>query len=146
MSIIETHKYDDIINMPHHTSHTRPRMSNAERAAQFSPFAALTGYDAAVKETERLTDQKLESTDDEKSSLNEKLQIIIENINSQPTITVTYFEPDKRKAGGKYISKSGKVKDIDSYNRSVVFLDKTIIEIDVIKNISSTIFEKYCFE
>lgn len=146
MSIIETHKYDDIINMPHHISHTRPRMSNAERAAQFSPFAALTGYDDAVKETERLTDQKLESTDDEKSSLNEKLQIIIENINSQPTITVTYFEPDKRKAGGKYISKSGKVKDIDSYNRSVVFLDKTIIEIDVIKNISSTIFEKYCFE
>lgn len=146
MSIIETHKYDDIINMPHHVSHSRVRMSNAERAAQFSPFAALTGYDAAVKETERLTDQKLELTEDEKSALNEKLQIIAENIDSEPTVTVTYFEPDKRKVGGKYLTKIGKVKEIDSYNRSVVFLDKTIIEIDVIKNISSTIFEKYCFE
>ncbi|MBR2431755.1 MAG: hypothetical protein IKB23_02460, partial [Clostridia bacterium] len=111
MSIAETHKYDDIINMPHHISHTRPRMSNYDWADQFSPFAALTGYDAAVKETERLTDQKLELTDDEKIALNEKLQIIIENIDNIPNVTLTYFEPDKRKAGGKYITKSGKVKE-----------------------------------
>lgn len=146
MSIIETHKYDDIINMPHHVSHSRPRMSNAERAAQFSPFAALTGYDAAVKETERLTDQKLELTEDEKSALNEKLQIIAENIDSEPTVTVTYFEPDKRKAGGKYLTKIGKVKEIDSYTKSVVFSDENSISIDVIKNITSSIFEKYCLD
>jgi len=145
MSIVETHKYDDIINMQHHVSHSRPRMSNYERAAQFSPFAALTGYEEAVKETERLTDQMLELTEDEKSALNEKLQIILENIDSAPTVTLTYFEPDKRKAGGKYISKSGKVKDIDSYTRAVVFEDKTVIKIDVIKNISSQIFKNYCF-
>ena len=125
--------------MPHHVSHTRPRMSNSERAAQFSPFAALTGYDAAVKETERLTDSKLELTDDEKSALNEKLQIIMENIDSEPFVTVTYFEPDKRKEGGKYISKSGKVKTIDSYTRSIVFADKTSVGIDTVININSSI-------
>lgn len=146
MSIAETHKYDDIINMPHHISHTRPRMSNYDRAAQFSPFAALTGYDAAVKETERLTDQKLELTDDEKIDLNEKLQIIIENIDNTPNVTLTYFEPDKRKAGGKYITKSGKVKEIDSYIGAVVFEDRTKVDINAIKDISSQLFVNYYFE
>ena len=146
MSIAETHKYDDIINMPHHISHTRPRMSNYDRAAQFSPFAALTGYDAAVKETERLTDQKLELTDDEKIALNEKLQIIIENIDNTPNVTLTYFEPDKRKAGGKYITKSGKVKEIDSYIGAVVFEDRTKVDINAIKDISSQFFVNYYFE
>lgn len=145
MSIIETHKYDDIINMPHHVSHLRPRMSNTERAAQFSPFAALTGYGAAVKETERLTDEKLELTEDEKIALNEKLQIIIENIDSEPFVEITYFEPDKRKAGGKYLTKNGKVKAVDSYSRLVTFVDKTSVSIDVIRNISSQIFENYYF-
>ena len=146
MSIAETHKYDDIINMPHHISHTRPRMSNYDRAAQFSPFAALTGYDAAVKETERLTDQKLELTDDEKIALNEKLQIIIENIDNTPNVTLTYFEPDKRKAGGKYITKSGKVKEIDSYIGAVVFEDRKKVDINAIKDISSQLFVNYYFE
>ena len=146
MSIAETHKYDDIINMPHHISHTRPRMSNYDRAAQFSPFAALTGYDAAVRETERLTDQKLELTDDEKIALNEKLQIIIENIDNTPNVTLTYFEPDKRKAGGKYITKSGKVKEIDSYIGAVVFEDRTKVDINAIKDISSQLFVNYYFE
>lgn len=146
MSIAETHKYDDIINMPHHISHKRPRMSNYDRAAQFSPFAALTGYDAAVKETERLTDQKLELTDDEKIALNEKLQIIIENIDNTPNVTLTYFEPDKRKAGGKYVTKSGKVKEIDSYIGAVVFEDRTKVDINAIKDISSQLFVNYYFE
>ena len=146
MNMTETHKYDDIINMPHHVSHSRPRMSNYDRAAQFSPFAALTGYEDAVKETERTTDIKHELTEDEKSALNEKLQILLENIDTCPTATITYFEADKLKAGGKYIDKTGEIKSIDSYARTVIFTDKTAIHIDLIKNITSSVFDRYSFE
>lgn len=142
----ETHKYDDIINLPHHVSTSRPRMSNRDRAAQFSPFAALTGYDAAVKETARLTDQKQELTEDEKSALNEKLQIIIENIDCAPTVSLTYFLPDKRKEGGEYVTKLGEIKEIDAYTRSVVFTDKTAIPIDSVRAVTSPIFDSYSFE
>lgn len=139
----ETHKYDDIIHLPHHVSSTRPRMSAVDRAAQFSPFAALTGYDAAVKESERLTDEKRELTDDEKSAINEKLQIIAENIEGVPTVTLTYFVPDKRKSGGEYVSKTGELREIDSYARTLVFTDKTVVKIDALKGISSPVLENY---
>ena len=142
----ETHKYDDIIDLPHHVSGNRPRMSSADRAAQFSPFAALTGYEAAVKESERLTDSKQELTDDEKIALNEKLQIIIENIDYAPSVTLTYFVPDKLKEGGEYVTKTGEVKEIDSYTRTVVFTDKTGVEIDQIRAVNSPIFDSYIFE
>ena len=146
MSMVETHKYDDIINMPHHVSHSRPRMSNYDRAAQFSPFAALTGYDDAVKETERLTDIKLELTDDEKSVLNEKIQLIVENSDENTIVTVTYFEPDKLKDGGKYLTKIGKIKEIDQIERKIVFEDKSSIKIDFLKNITSPIIERFYTE
>ena len=141
-----SHKYDDIIDLPHHESPNRPRMSIADRAAQFSPFAALTGYEAAVKETERLTDSRQELTDDEKIALNEKLQIIMENIDYTPTVTLTYFVPDRLKEGGEYVTRSGEVKEIDSYSRVVVLVDKTKVEIDNIRAISSPIFDSYIFE
>ena len=146
MSMVETHKYDDIINMPHHVSHSRPRMSNYDRAAQFSPFAALTGYDDAVKETERLTDIKLELTDDEKSVLNEKIQLIVENSDENTIVTVTYFEPDKLKDGGKYLTKIGKIKEIDQIERKIVFEDKSSIKIDFLKNITSPIIDRFYTE
>lgn len=146
MSITETHKYDDIINLPHHVSYSRPRMSNYDRAAQFSPFAALTGYGDAVKETERTTDKKHELTEDEKSAINQKLHILLENIDICPSATVTYFEADKLKDGGEYIDKAGKIKDIDSYARTIIFTDKTQISIVLVKNISSPIFDRYSFE
>lgn len=146
MSMTETHKYDDIINMPHHVSHSHPRMSNYDRAAQFSPFAALTGYGDAVKETERLTDNKLELTEDEKQQFNEKLQIVLENLDDHPKITVTYFEPDKKKDGGSYLVKTGNIKEIDQIGRRIVFTDKSFVKTDCIKNITSPIIDRFYAE
>ena len=89
--------YDDIIHLPHHVSQTRPRMSAADRAAQFSPFAALTGYGAAVTEAGRLTDQRIELTESEKETLNERLLLLREQLAEPPEVTITYFQPDEKK-------------------------------------------------
>lgn len=93
-------RYDDIIHLPHHISKTRPQMSMMDRAAQFSPFAALTGYDAAIKETGRLTDEKIELGEETKAVLDRKQSYLSDMISVQPEITVTYFLPDERKSGG----------------------------------------------
>ena len=142
----ETHKYDDIINLPHHVSHSRPRMSNYDRAAQFSPFAALTGYGDAVKETERITDNKLELAEDEKQLLNEKMQILLENLDDNPKITVTYFEPDKKKSGGVYLTKIGNVKEIDIIGQKIIFTDKSFVKTDCVKNITSPMIDRFFAE
>ncbi|MBQ8812931.1 MAG: hypothetical protein IJZ85_00315 [Lachnospiraceae bacterium] len=125
-------KYEDIINLPHHISKTRPQMSMIDRAAQFSPFAALTGYDAAVKETARLTDERIELDESRMAMLDERLQMIRERIMSdeQPEVTITYFQPDERKVGGVYVSVSGCVKRIDEYARAVVMKDGSQVSID----------------
>lgn len=99
--------YDDIIDLPHHVSATRPQMSMKDRAAQFSPFAALTGYDAAIKETGRLTDQKVEMDTEALNVLNMKFQILIDSLAEEPEVTFTYFKPDERKDGGAYIDVTG---------------------------------------
>lgn len=114
-------KYDDILNMPHHVSITRPHMSMHDRAAQFSPFAALTGYDDTVKETARLTDEKLELTADRITDLNQKIAFLKEHVEERPEITVEYFIPDEKKSGGKYVTLSGKFRRIDEYNHNMVF-------------------------
>lgn len=132
--------YDDIINLPHHVSSTRPHMSAHDRAAQFSPFAALTGYEAAVKETARLTDERIELNDDMKAALNEHLLIIQEQLDNQPQISITYFQPDKIKDGGTYILATGCVKKLDQYKRIVVMIDGTKIPIDDIIGINSELF------
>ncbi len=129
------HCYDDIINLPHHVSDSRPQMSRASRAAQFSPFAALTGYDAAVSETARLTDDKLEPDEDTKAKINLCLQIIIDHIDEHPTVSITYFKPDERKSGGAYITQSCAVRRIDEYERVVIALDGSKIPIDDIYGI-----------
>ena len=92
-------QYDDIINLPHHVSKTRPQMSMLDRAAQFSPFAALTGYDAAIKETGRLTDEKVNLSEEEKEALDRKQQILLEKLADHPAITVIFFVPDEKKIG-----------------------------------------------
>ena len=138
--IKEDHKYDDIINLPHHTSPTRPRMSSIDRAAQFSPFAALTGYDAAVKETARLTDERIELDENRKSFLNEKLQMIAENSQEHPMVTITYFQPDERKAGGSYVNVTDKAKKIAEYGREIVMEAGTRIPIEQIYEIEGEIF------
>ncbi len=138
-----TKKYDDIINLPHYRSKKRPHMSLHDRAAQFSPFAALTGHDEAIKETARLTDKKPELDETSKSILNDKLNYIVENINTQPEISVTYFVPDKMKSGGMYVDYIGKVKKYDYYNKILHFLDCTRIDVYDIIDIQSDIFPKY---
>ncbi len=127
--------YDDIIDLPHPTSERHPRMPMANRAAQFSPFAALTGYDSAVKETARLTDAKVELTEEEKSILDAKLQMLAEQIASQPTTEFTYFKPDGKKEGGAYLTVSGTVKKIDSHAGDIILTDGQRIPIEDILDI-----------
>ena len=133
--------YEDIINLPHHVSKKHPQMSIWSRSAQFAPFAALTGYDDAVKETARLTDKRLEIDERLKNILNNKLQYILENKSLQPEITFTYFVYDNKKSGGKYIEKTGVVKKIDLNEKYIMLKDKTKISIDEIINITGDILE-----
>lgn len=134
-------KYDDIIKLPHHVSKRHPQMSIMARSAQFAPFAALSGYDEAVKETARLTDKRLEIDDGLKSILNNKLQYILENININPEIIFTYFVYDKKKTGGKYVEKIGIVKKIDLIEKYILLTDKSKIPIEEIIDINGEIFK-----
>ena len=127
-----TDKYNDIINLPHHRSEKHPRMTMINRAAQFSPFAALTGHDAAIKETARLTDERIELDESAKAIIDKKLQFIEENIKNKPVISVTYFEPDERKKGGEYVTETSAVNKIDSYTGCLVMQSGHIISIDEI--------------
>jgi len=115
-----------------------------DRAAQFSPFAALTGYEDAVEETARLTDSRLELSEDMKTILNEKMQMILDNAENEPIVTITYFVPDKKKSGGAYVDVTGIVKEIDEYERCVVMTDKKKIPIEQIRAIEGELFK--CFE
>lgn len=133
-------RYDDIIHLPHHVSKTRPQMSMMDRAAQFSPFAALTGYDAAIKETGRLTDEKIELGEETKVVLDRKQRYLSDMISVQPEITVTYFLPDERKSGGTYLSVTGKLKRIDEYERMMILTDGKKIPLDDIMDIESNLF------
>ena len=132
--------YEDIINLPHHVSKTRPQMSMIDRAAQFSPFAALTGYDAAIKETGRLTDEKIEMDEVALNILNMKFQLLVDRLADEPEITFTYFKPDERKAGGAYIDVTGKVKKVDDFERLIVMQNGTKMPMDDILNIEGEIF------
>ena len=136
----DNHRYDDIINLPNPTSKKHPRMSQSGRAAQFSPFAALTGHEAAIEETARQTDEKLMLSDEVIAELNEKLNLISETIGTQQLIRITYFVPDNKKAGGAYISCSGCVKKIDGYEHAVVMEDETVIPIKQISDIEGEMF------
>lgn len=108
-----TGEYDDIINLPHHVSKTRPQMSMLERAAQFAPFQALSGYGAAIQETARLTEDKIELGDEDVALLNAKLQILADHLPESSEVCITWFKPDERKSGGSYVRTTGKVKRID---------------------------------
>ena len=135
-------KYDDIINLPHHESKKHPRMSNEARTAQFAPFAALTGYDDVIKETARLTSERIEINEELKVILDAKLQIIHDKISSKPEITFTYFVPDIRKDGGSYVTVMGKVIRIDEFNQKVILENKTEIPISEIVEITGEILKK----
>lgn len=128
--------YEDIINLPHHRSSKHPHMPRHNRAAQFSPFAALTGHDAAVREVARTTDKRVELDEYLKADLNERLCIVQEYIKDKPEVSIVYFEEDNLKEGGRYLTATGFVKKIDEYEELVVMEDgkkiliKDIFEID----------------
>lgn len=126
--------YDDIINLSRPIS-KRPRMSLEQRAAQFAPFAALTGYDNKVRETARLTSERIEIDEEQKLELNFKLQLIQYKIKEQPKIEITYFIPDKRKQGGKYENIKNNVKKIDNYENKLIMVDGLSISINEIIDI-----------
>ncbi len=136
-----TKTYDDIIHLPRHVSAKHPQMSISDRAAQFSPFAALTGHGSAIKETARLTDERVELDEDRKDVLSERLQMIAERLKERPEITITYFQPDAKKDGGAYVTVAGTVKKIDGYQRVVIMMDSTEIPINEIISIEGRIFE-----
>ena len=129
------HKYDDIIDLPRPVSKKHKPMAMTDRAAQFSPFAALTGYDDAVSETARLTDSRLELDEDRLSELNAKLNILRDNLSERPEVTVKYFVPDEKKSGGAYFTFSGRVRRIDEYDKRIIFTDGTEINLDCIYSI-----------
>ena len=133
--------YEDIIHLPHHVSATRPRMSLIDRAAQFSPFAALTGYDEAIKETGRLTDDRIELDENTRTALDIKQAYLAENINIHPEISITYFLPDTKKDGGEYVTATGSLKRIDEYERMLIFVDGRKIPMDEIANIDGNLFK-----
>lgn len=139
-----TKSYDDIINLPHHVSMTHPHMAAVDRAAQFSPFAALTGYNAAIKETARLTDERIKLDEYIMDTLSDRLQIITDRIKEYPEIAITYFKPDVKKNGGAYVTAVGTAKKIDEYEQAVVMTDGTAIPIDEIISIDGQIFEIMC--
>lgn len=132
--------YDDIIDLPHYVSVKHPHMPMIDRAAQFSPFAALTGYDAAIKETARLTGERLDLDDCEKAALNDKLQLLLNRIAERPYVSITYFQPDKRKAGGEYVITSGSIKRINRYERTLLMDNGVKIVIEDIIDIQGELF------
>lgn len=138
--------YEDILHLPHHVSTTRKPMSMRDRAAQFSPFAALTGYEAAVEETARLTEDETVLTEDMKERLNARLLVLKERMTAPPLVTVTYFVPDQRKSGGETVKEQGRITHIDEYERTVTLSDHRIIPIDRIRNIEGKCFSEENFE
>lgn len=128
-------RYDDIIRLPHHVSQSRKQMSLADRAAQFSPFAALTGYDAAICEAGRLTDSQVDFAADGKEILDEKLRCLSRRVEERPEVILTHFVPDARKTGGAYVNTAGRVKKIDAYQKMILMEDGTEISFDFLFDI-----------
>lgn len=123
-------KYDDIMDLPHHVSGRYRHMSRENRAAQFAPFAALTGYEDAVEETARLTDAQAEITEERREWLDTCLNLLEKNIRQRPEVTVTYFQPDHRKAGGAYVTMTGTLRRVDAVQRLLVFADGRTVDLD----------------
>ena len=128
-------KYAHIIDLPHHMSKVRPQMTMYQRAAQFAPFAALTGHSAAIRETARLTDKEIELSESECNMLNQSIALLLEHIGEHPYVSITYFDHDPYKDGGKYITRSGTIKSWDEYEQRITFDDGTQIKVNEIIDI-----------
>lgn len=136
-----TGDYNDIIYLPHHVSATRPQMSMRDRAAQFSPFAALTGYDAAIRETARLTQEKVELDEQELAVLDRKFQLLLEQLGQCPQVTITWFVADELKQGGRYLTITDVVKKVDAAARFVLLQNAGRICMDDIVEIEGELFD-----
>jgi hypothetical protein len=133
-------RYQDIVALPRHVSPSRRRMTNLERAAQFAPFAALTGYDDAIQEEARLTEAEREIGEWERAELDEKMRVLEAGAASQPKITVTYFQPDGRKQGGAYVTVTGKLKKLRAWERELLLADGTVIPLDAVRGLEGELF------
>ena len=133
-------KYDEIMGLPHHVSKTRPQMPMSDRAAQFAPFAALTGYDSAIKETGRLTAERIELDEGALTALNMRYQLLMDALDEEPEVEITYFKPDERKAGGEYVTATGAVIKVDDFERLITMQDGMKIPMDDILSIDGDLF------
>jgi hypothetical protein len=132
--------YQEIIDLPHHVSKTHPQMPMSDRAAQFSPFAALTGYNSAIRETGRLTEERIELDEEALMALNMRYQLLIDSLKECPEVRITYFKPDERKSGGAYLTITGVVKKVDDYKRLITMQDGMIIPLDDVLMIEGKLF------
>ena len=135
-----TDNYNDIIHLPRHVSKRHPQMSLYNRAAQFAPFSALTGYGEAIAETARQTNPKIEMMEDDRQLMDRKLLLLTNHLEEEPTITITYFQPDGRKSGGQYLTITGVVKAIRTNERIIIMKDRTKISIDTIVGLEGEVF------
>lgn len=133
--------YDDLLHLPHPTSAKHPRMPLADRAAIFSPFAALSGHGDAIRETARLTERRMELDEDAKAELDRRQAVLLEHLGEQPEVTVTWFRPDERKEGGAYLTTTGRLKKIDALGRRLVLLDGTGIPLEDVADLESECFQ-----
>ncbi len=134
-----TARYDDIMNLPHPDSSKHPRMAALGRAAQFAPFAALTGFEGTIRETARLTDAKAELDEDKIAALDMKLRFLADHLSECPEVSITYFQADSKKEGGSYKEVAGTVKKIDTYKKTIMMTDTTVIPISDIFEITSSV-------
>lgn len=125
-----TGKYDDMLRLPHHVSASRKPMAITARAAQFAPFAALSGYDAEVQEAGRLTDRPIEPDEYEKEAMNARLQLLARHLREKWVVSLVFFQPDERKAGGAYVTRTGTVKKLYETERLLTLTDGTVIPLD----------------
>ena len=135
--------YDDIINLPHPTSQRHPRMPVRDRAAIFSPFAALSGHGAAIAETARLTEQRIELDEDTRAELDRRQAVLLEHMDEQPEITITWFQPDERKDGGAYLTTTGRLRKFRELERILVLADGTEIPLEDVVALESGIFQTF---
>ena len=133
--------YDDIIHLPHHVSKRHPQMPLYNRAAQFAPFAALSGHDAAVGETARQTDEQHDLSQSERDRLDHKMSRLLHS-EERPEVGITYFLPDKRKSGGQYRTVTGTIKKVDGIEGRIVLTDGTVIPLDSVSDMRSEVFDR----
>ncbi|MCI7643455.1 MAG: hypothetical protein MST10_03740 [Lentisphaeria bacterium] len=134
--------YNDIVNLPHHVSASRQPMSSADRAAQFAPFAALTGYEDAVAEAGRITGTQIELDEQQQVELNRRFNLLMTNITRLPEVEVEYFVPDMLKSGGEYVVYRGVIKKVSISDKRIIFQDDTVIQLNMVVALNGKIFDE----